>query len=114
VWAYTIFAPTSVDGTTVTAIDNQRVIVRLNNVTTKDDVTGTPVYATTQYLTVRRFVNKTNGNTVTIEPGHVYRITSLAFDESDLSPIPNEQTVTVYVEVSVMQWTTDDVDVAYN
>lgn len=110
VWAYNVLAPKSVDGATVAALEAPHVVIRLSGLTTKDDVTPGSVYTTTQYLTVKEFRDVTTEELISsFDPGYIYFIKNLTFDESNLTPIPEEEPVTVYVEAKLMTWSRKEV-----
>lgn len=110
VWAYNVLAPTSFDGTKVTALATPHIVIRLSNLTTLSDDMPAKVYPGTQYLTVKEF-RKTGTNTVieSFTPGYIYYITNLTFNESNLTDIPEAVSVTVYVEAVLMTWTREEV-----
>lgn len=110
VWAYNVLAPKSCDGIEVAALAAPHVVIRLSNFATTGDKDGV-VYPGTQYLTIKKFLKA--GTTEVIEsfqPGWVYFITNLAFNESNLTDIPEQETVTAYVEAVLMSWTREEVD----
>lgn len=102
VWAYNVLAPQTFVSP-LTAMTPQ-LIVRISNITTPTD----PNFygSSDQYLTVKTFKEATAPyNTVaSFQPGYVYYITKLAFDESHLTPVPNQAEVIAYVEAQMMQW----------
>lgn len=112
VWAYNVLAPTSFDGT-VTALAAPHIVIRLSNFTTTgDDTEGQyKTYSGTQYLTVKEFRKKGATEPLkSLEPGFVYFITELTFNESNLTNVPETQAVTAYVEAVLMTWQRQEVD----
>lgn len=108
VWAYNVLAPVSEDGTVVTELEAPHVIIRLSNITTRDPG---KVYPATQYLTVREFREAGTPNVISeFKPGYIYFITNLTFDESNLTDVPEQDAVTVYVEAKLMTWSRQGVD----
>ncbi len=100
VWAYNVLAPTSF-GSPVTALAAPHIVIRLSSI-----VATTPsVYTTTQYLTVKEFKNTETGTVIDkFEPGMIYYITKLTFNESNLTDVPEQGTVSVFVEAKLMEW----------
>ncbi|MCD7969624.1 MAG: hypothetical protein LUF87_04650 [Alistipes sp.] len=106
-WAYNVFA-----------LGEPHLVFHLSNVVlsngmdydNQDPLAYDPQDA---YLTLTRFVRRDNGAQVTLEGGHVYRITNLVFTDSDLSDTPEppiNDKKDVYVEVEVMEWVITEVD----
>lgn len=111
VWAYNVLAPLSVDGTAVTELESPHIIIRLSNIVTVDDNIDNPMYETTQYLTVKEFRNASTGLPISsFAPGYIYFINDLTFDESNLTDIPEEEAITVYVEAILMTWSRQEVE----
>lgn len=101
VWAYNLFA-----NTTVGAFAVPRIIIRLSNITTNDGST----YASPQFITIKGL--KDSGVSLTaIEAGKVYNIGAGAFSfkETDLTPAPNMNAIDVTVTVTLATWTIVDV-----
>lgn len=113
VWAYNVLAPTSCDGINVAALAAPHIVIRLSGFATTGDTPG-KVYPGTQYLTVKEF-RKVGTNQVIerLAPGYIYYITNLTFNESNLTDIPEEETVTAYVEAVLMTWTRQEVEWGY-
>lgn len=110
VWAYNVLAPKSCDGIVVGALTAPHVVIRLSNFTTTGD-NPSKVYPGTQYLTVKKFREKGTNNVIeSFKPGVVYFITDLTFNESNLTDIPEQEAVTVYVEAKLMSWSRQEVD----
>lgn len=111
VWAYNVLAPKTF-ASPVTAITTPHIVVRLSDITTKDDVDDNDrVYKTTQYLTVKDFKLKGQSNPMgAFVPGYIYYITDLKFDESNLTDTPEAKPVTVYVEAELMEWKRAEVE----
>lgn len=115
VWVYNVFAAPK--GSAV-----PRIIVRLTDITT-DPKSGIE-YKVDQYITVRGFtiprftrsstrandLESNNSHIVTMfEPGSIYHILSIDFDEKNLSPIPNLKPIDVQVSVKIASWERVDV-----
>lgn len=111
VWAYNVLAPLTVDGTTVTELEAPHIIIRLSNIKTVGESIENPMYATTQYLTVKEFRHATTKEVITnFAPGYIYFINDLTFNESNLTDIPEEEAITVYVEAILMTWSRQEVE----
>ncbi len=63
------------------------------------------------YLTVRNFYLSSASTTplTKMEKGTVYRVTDLKFSESDLTGNPEQNSVNVIVEATIMPWVANDV-----
>lgn len=94
VWGYNLFA--SEEGSTV-----PRIIIRLKNITTNN---GTTI-ANPQFITVKGFVNG-DAALKGIRSGEIYSIAagSLSFDETQLTPVPNQNTIDVNVTINLAKW----------
>ncbi|MCD8031821.1 MAG: hypothetical protein LUF85_13620 [Bacteroides sp.] len=57
-----------------------------------------------QYLTVKGFRDMNGDELSTLEPGKVYRMKTLAFDDSHLEIIPEPDMVSIWVTVEVLDW----------
>jgi hypothetical protein len=112
VWAYNVLTPASSTSfvSPVTAIQNPRIVVRLSDISTSDGALD----GVTRYLTVNKFLKSGTTEEVAFAPGYIYCIDNLTFDDSHMKPVPNEGTVTATVTVSLMEWTSQDVDWSYD
>ncbi len=57
-----------------------------------------------QYLTVKGFRDMNGNELSTLESGKVYRMKSLAFDDSHLEIIPEPDMVSIWVTVEILDW----------
>lgn len=111
VWAYNVLAPKTFEGIAIAA---PHIVIRLSNLVTADDNGDNKVYPGTQYLTVKEFRKvKTTEVIEKFEPGYIYFIKDLTFDESNLTDFPEMGTVTAYVEAKLMSWTRQEVEWGY-
>lgn len=96
VWGYNVFATTL--GSTV-----PRIVIRLSNITTTPESGIT--FAGPQFITVKGFKNGATPLTA-IKAGEVYNIAvgALAFDETNITPVPNVNAIDVEVTVTVANW----------
>lgn len=108
VWAYNVLAPKT--ATTAATLVAPHVVIRLSGITDANSL-----YAgKTQYLTVKEFKKASDKSVITtFLPGYVYYITDLVFNESHLTNVPEEETLTVYVEAKLMTWTRQEVEWGY-
>lgn len=94
VWGYNLFA--SAEGSAV-----PRIIIRLKNITTNNETT----IESPQFITIKGFVS---GETAlqSFKSGEIYSIAAgaLAFDETQLTPVPNQNTIDVKVSVRLADW----------
>jgi hypothetical protein len=110
VWGYNLLAPSF---TTPAAPVAPHIVVKIQDVVIEDGTAlGDAVsYAGEWWLTVRNFYD--NGVKITsLDNGYVYRIKSLAFNESNLTELPEMNTIDLKVEVTPIKWTS--IDVAYD
>lgn len=96
VWGYNLFASTA-------GSDVPRIVIRLKNIKTNN---GTEI-ANPQFITIKGLVNGLEPITG-IKPGEVYSIGAgaLAFDETQLAPVPNQKTIDVNVSITLATWKT--------
>lgn len=94
VWGYNLFA--SAEGSTV-----PRIVIRLKNITTNN---GTEI-ADPQFITVKGFVSG-DAALQSFKSGEIYSIAAgaLSFDETQLTPVPNQKTIDVKVSVRLADW----------
>lgn len=92
VWGYNVFANNS-------AVP--RIVIRLKNIV----ATGGLSFTSPQFLTIKGLHDGTNSLSE-IQSGHVYNIAAgaLEFDETNLTPAPNMETIEVEVTVTVADW----------
>ncbi|MCD8261274.1 MAG: hypothetical protein LUD15_07115, partial [Bacteroides sp.] len=95
-WAYHVFG----DSNPV-----PHIIVKFTDAVTSAGAT----IATPLYLTVRGFRNGNGAEIVSFEPNTIYKITDLAFTDSDLGIRPEEETINIWVNVEIETWQTVEV-----
>ncbi len=94
VWAYNLFPG-----------EAAHIIIKITNIAYKfGGVAQTPI-AGPMYLTVDSFKLTSDSSEVTeFEPTNIYTLDNIAFDYTDLTERPYEETVDVLVEVTMMPW----------
>lgn len=106
VWGYTVVAPAK-------ATEVPHVIIRLSDVESTLDGAN-PAFDGIQWLTVKNFIDlDTNEALAKLEPGVIYTISAVKFDESHLTEAPEMLDVEVYVEASLIPWTTKEVGAGF-
>ncbi|MCD8164859.1 MAG: hypothetical protein LUE93_01195 [Bacteroides sp.] len=95
-WAYHVFG----DSDPV-----PHIIVKFIDVVTSAGAT----IATPLYLTVRGFRDGNGAEIESFEPNTIYKITNLAFSDSDLGILPEEETINIWVNVEIATWETVEV-----
>lgn len=118
VWAYNLLAPDSYKANgdaTASAVSVPHIVIRLGDIVSIDDDNGNAAYPDNQWLTVTKFYDKDNSNApiTKLEPGMIYKIASVKFDESNLTPEPEIEPIKVYVEAELMEWTTVNTEVDF-
>ncbi|MDR2912814.1 MAG: hypothetical protein LBV38_05935 [Alistipes sp.] len=126
VWGFNLPAPVEPTATDKTAGDTApqvaHVIVHIDGVEIATDDATT--YANDRYLTVRNFYlsaddpdtayNDTTTPLPYLKNGYVYRIVSLKFAESNLTPNPELSSIDVIVEATILGWKADDVTIDFD
>jgi hypothetical protein len=105
VWGYNVLAPNSGDA--------PQIVVRLSNVTTS--LAPDPYAGYTWFLTIKNMYTSAGGNTaITFAKRNVYRIVDLAFTEQDLATNPSLAKKDVTVEVTILDWISNDIGYDFN
>jgi len=103
-WVYNLLAPT----TKITSDDAfalPHIIVRLNNIKLTSDDAAKETYADPMYLTMR-LKDKDSGKEITsFDPGKIYQIENVVFDETNLYDTPEKATIDVNVTITLVDWT---------
>lgn len=103
VWAYQFLPGSDADRT------GPRIVVKLDGVAS---TIGSFAPAQSYYLNIRGFKAKGDGNVdpMKLQRGKVYKILNIAFDESDISDIPNPADINLTVTVSIENWVPETVE----
>lgn len=108
VWGYNLLAETATPATT----EMIGIVIRISDVKLTGDDSST--YSGTHFLSINKFFNTDDSGANTtgidkLEPGHVYRIKELKFDEKNLTPKPNQKPIKVNVDVTMLDWTSKEI-----
>lgn len=115
VWAYNVLAPLkSFTGLDTDPIARPHIIVRLNNITTTNDVGGSPQYTTPMYLTMRLKDTDTGKEIAKFTPGNVYKVENIVFKDGNLYSRPEMTVIDVAVKVTLVDWTLKSTGVILN
>ncbi len=101
VWAYNILAPQKISTSDWAAVPH--IVVKVTGITPA----GT--FTEPQFLTVKGF-SQSNVPLTKIEPGKIYKIASINFDDTNLTPEPEQTTFNVAVTITMPQWVIENVD----
>jgi hypothetical protein len=106
-WGYSLPAPKTVVSGTLSA---PHIVIRLSGIQTKPGISAT--YSDEWYLTVSGL--KVGASTVTsLEPGKVYSIKNILFKSSNIQPEPEQETIDVTVDVTLVEWDILDTSVIF-
>lgn len=122
VWAYNLFADIYTNGYSYLN-PWPRIIIRLTDVKLKDGYE----YTEDQFLTIKGikqsepsgiiqasdnhgFIKSKAPALFTMEAGKIYKFSNVRFNESNLSPIPNQSAIDVEMSISVVDWEVEEVD----
>lgn len=99
VWGYNLFAGNAVP----------RIVIRLTGVTADPKSGMVEQYKNDQFITIRA-INVAGVPLTSIEAGKIYNIAAgaLSFDESYVTPTPNQKLIDVTVTVKLATWTVVD------
>lgn len=99
VWSYQLFADPAVGGPV------PKIIIRLNDV-----VVGATTLPNPQFITVKGLHDvDASEDLAKIVQSNIYNIANIAFDETNLSPTPNLEDITVDVTVTLATWSVNEV-----
>ena len=104
VWAYNLLAPT-IKLVNDDKFARPRIIVRLNNIKLTADATAGETYPDPMYLTMRLKDTETGYEITSFDPGNIYQIDEVIFNESNLYEKPEDALLDVAVTVTLVDWT---------
>jgi len=104
-WVYNVLAPTAkLSDADTDAFERPRIIVRLSDIVLKDPTASTG-YDVPMYLTMRLKTAAGTGEIASFDPGKIYQIDEVEFDENNLYDAPEKATISVNVTVTLVDWT---------
>lgn len=105
VWAYNLLAPTAkLADTDTDGFERPRVIIRLSDIKLKNSGASSSAYNVPMYLTMRLKEASGTEEIASFEPGHVYQIDDVEFDEHNLYNAPEKSVISVGVTVTLVDW----------
>jgi hypothetical protein len=104
-WVYNLLAPKTSASSALTA---PHIVIAISDIVTNNGVD----YSDTWYLTITSLVSGNNKITH-LEPGKVYSIKHINFSHTNVQPEPEMETMSVEVEVSLVEWDIVDTDVIF-
>ena len=103
-WVYNLLAPTKKMGGNTDNFARPHIIVRLNNIKLTSDDAPKDTYDEPMYLTMRLKDQETGSEIASFDPGKIYQIENVEFDETNLYDTPEKSTIDVSVTVTVVDW----------